>query len=518
MGFKWQAAFGAALLGALVPAISSPAAARAVVFAGAGPVAVTGGLVRGQTLPDGSAVYRAIPYAAPPVGALRWKPPAPVIPWKGVRGAVNAPAPCAQLNEGWNAAAATLGREDCLYLSVHTPRHRPGAKLPVFFWIHGGSNRAGSGYGYADSVLYKRGIVVVAIEYRLGIFGFLAAPELSAESAHHASGNDGLLDQIAALKWVRANIAAFGGDPHNVTIGGQSAGSIDVAQLLRSPLARGLFAKAIQESGALGQARTAAQNEEIGTQLLAHLGLPSGPKGLAALRAVPAHELLAQSTRLRAPQGGYDTLWLASAADGWVLPDTANDIHKAGGQAPVPLIIGNNTQEFIIDGPPTVARALIASVFGKNTDRALALYGFHGDLAPPDDPVLGSVGTQAITDLAFRCSSNLEAHWQMAAGEKVWRYQFGVPRPGLDRVAHNAELDYVFGAAPAGANFGTWPPVQRYWANFMKTGDPNGVGLPHWPALNEDAAYMAFMPSGPVPGHDLRGPICRLMTGTLGIR
>jgi para-nitrobenzyl esterase len=273
------------------PALNISAAALAAFVAVTGGAAdatvdITSGTVRGQSLPDGSAIYRAIPYAAPPLGALRWKPPQPVIPWKGVRDAVNAPRPCVQANEGWNAAESSLGSEDCLYLSIHTPKHQAGAKLPVFFWVHGGSNQAGSGYGTADSPIYKRGIVVVAIEYRLGAFGFLATPQLTAESAHRSSGNYGLLDQIAALKWVRNNVAAFGGDPDNVTIGGQSAGAMDIAQLMRSPLARGLFAKAIQESGPMPPARTLATSETIGGKLMAQLGLAPGE--LAKLRAIPA--------------------------------------------------------------------------------------------------------------------------------------------------------------------------------------------------------------------------------------
>ena len=186
---------------------------------------VTGGIVRGVELPEGTTVFKAIPYAAPPVGDLRWKPPAPVVPWPGIRDATEPPPPCLQHDEGWNTPDATASKEDCLYLSVRSPKHKPTDRLPVLFWIHGGSNRAGSGFGYADSAISARGVVVVAIEYRLGIFGFLASPALSAELPQHVSGNYALLDQIAALQWVKANIANFGGDPNNVTIGGQSAGA-----------------------------------------------------------------------------------------------------------------------------------------------------------------------------------------------------------------------------------------------------------------------------------------------------
>lgn len=484
------------------------------VAAQASVVSVTGGKIRGQELADGSAVFRAIPYAAPPIGELRWKPPQPALPWKSVRDAVRAPAPCMQINESWNAAAAAYGSEDCLYLSLHAPQHKPGAKLPVLFWIHGGSNRAGSGYGIVDSPIYKRGVVVVGLEYRLGVFGFLGLPELAAESPQHASGNYALMDMIAALNWVKTNIAAFGGAPDNVTIAGQSAGAVDVGELMRSPLARGLFAKAIEESGAPGLPRNQAQNEKLGSDLLALMAPDT--KRLAALRAAPASTILAQATKLREPTtGDFESLWIAVTADGWVLPGSSNNVYENSDQAPVPLIVGNNTQEFVVGGPPEVGRGLIQNVFGKNADKALALYGFSGDQAPSDDPVLGSVGTQAITDLAFRCSSNQVAQWGVVAGQKVWRYQFGVPQPGMDHVAHNAELPYVFGTAPPGATFASWPPVQAYWVNFLKTGNPNGPGLPTWPEMGKEAAYFSFTPQGPQLGKDLRGPICRLMADTI---
>ena len=493
------------------------AAALLVAGAQAGEVHVTGGTIRGQELSDGSAIYRAVPYAAPPLGDLRWKPPAPVIPWKGVRNAVNAPRACLQLNEDWNAQDASAGSEDCLYLSIHTPKHKKGAKLPVLVWIHGGSNRAGSGFGTTNSPLYKHGIVEVGIEYRLGLFGFLASPELTAESPHHSSGGYALLDQIAALAWVRDNIAAFGGDPANVTIGGQSAGGIDIGQLMRSPLAHGLFAKAIQESGTIGAPRTAAQNEKIGSDLMALLHLPAGPQGLAALRAMPAATLMAMSRKLVSPppQSDYDTLWVGATADGWILSGNNNNVYLSGDEAHVPLLIGNVTQEFIADLPPDATRAMILNIYKQNGERALALYGFNGDTPPPPDPVLGTVATQALDDMIFRCPSNQIASWEVAAGQNTWRYEFGVARPGMNHVEHTAELDYVFAPTPAGATFGAWPPVQRYWANFMKTGDPNGPGLPTWPQAGKDMAYLAFTPNGPVAGTDLRGPLCRLLADTL---
>jgi para-nitrobenzyl esterase len=495
--------------------LCSVAAALLAVTASAAQVRVTGGLIDGKTLPDGSTVYLGIPYAAPPLGALRWEPPQPVVSWQGVREAVAAPVPCAQLSEGWNSADAARSGEDCLYLSIHAPRHEPGARLPVLVWIHGGSNRAGSGYGVAaDSPMYRRGIVVVGVEYRLGIFGFLSLSGLTARSPHHSSGEYGLLDQIAALRWVQRNIASFGGDPHNVTIGGQSAGAIDVGQLLVSPLARGLFARAIQESGSPGIPRTVGENEAIGNQLFSLNHLAPGSRGLAALRALPVRTLLADSVRLRSPDNQFDALWVASTADGWVIPRNFDGFYGSGVErAPVALLIGNVTQEFIVDSPQA-AMGLMKTTFGTDAARAMPLYGYHGTQPPRADPVLGSVGTQVITDLAFRCVSKDEALWARAGGQKVWRYQFGVPRPGTHQISHTAELDYVFGERPAGATFGSWPPVQLYWANFIKTGDPNGHGLPVWPRSGDEGAYMAFTPRGPEENHDRRGPICRLMTAS----
>jgi len=471
-------------------------------------VKVTGGTIRGLDQPDGSHLYFTIPYAAPPVGALRWRPPAPVVPWSGVRDATAMGAPCLQADEGWNKADAAKSQEDCLYLSVHTPAHAAGDKLPVMVWIHGGSNRAGSGYGTAWSSIYAKGIVVVSIEYRLGVFGFLASPELTKESAHHASGNYALMDQIAALQWVRDNIAAFGGDATKVTIAGQSAGAIDISMLLRSPLARGLFRGAIQESGAVQPPRSAADNEKTGPALMSLMHL----NGLEPLRAAPAAEVLKAAAGLPSLDGKDRSLsWIEASADGWVLTAPANDLYHNGDQAPVPLLLGDNSREVPMDGDATAVRGLIAKVFKAKAPDAERLYGLDGDRLPPPDPILGSTGTQVISDVIFHCPVYREATWQVASGQPVWRYEFAVPQPGATDVAHNAELAYVFGAAPSAASFGAWPPVQDYWANFVKTGDPNGGGLPVWPRMGQTGTVMAFMPSGPVVAADYRGPQCRLM-------
>jgi para-nitrobenzyl esterase len=471
---------------------------------------VTGGVLRGIERPDGSEVFYAIPYAAPPVGERRFRQPEPVEAWQGVRDATKPPAPCLQHDEGWNADDAAKSREDCLYLSIHAPAHKPGDRLPVFFWIHGGSNKAGAGYGYIDSTIHHRGIVLVSVEYRLGVFGFLASHALSAEASTHTSGNLAILDQIAALHWVKDNIARFGGDPANVTIAGQSAGAYDVGVLMLSPLARGLFAKAIEESGTPGVGlppRSAADNEALGAQLATGLGLADTADGLKALRSLPGDVVLKEGDKL-VPKGGLDpsAIWAQAMVDGYVLREGAQETLAAGRQAHVPLISGSNMREFPVDMPDEAARAMVKAFYGTNADQALALY-------PADDPALGSLATRVLTDVIFRCEANTMAHWQTKAGQKAWRYQFGLGVPGSGKpVEHSSELKYVFDDPPAGTDPAAWPSLQGYWANFARSGNPNGPGLAVWPVHGPAASYIDFTPSGPKRGTDLRGPMCRLLS------
>ena len=243
-------------------------------------VSTAAGQVRGIRLTDGGANFLGIPYAQPPVGALRWHEPIPPKPWSGVRDAMEFGAPCAQSVYGdWNRRNAEASQEDCLYLNVLTPEWPAKAPLPVMFWIHGGSNTAGTASAalYKDGTLQKHGVVLVTVNYRLGVLGFLAHPELTAESAHHVSGNYALLDQIAALQWVHDNISKFGGDPNNVTVFGQSAGALDTGLLMTSPLAKGLFHRAIAESGTvlLGHWPKLSEGEQQGAHLATSLKAPS---------------------------------------------------------------------------------------------------------------------------------------------------------------------------------------------------------------------------------------------------
>jgi para-nitrobenzyl esterase len=500
--------------GTVQPAADRPVTGGATTAATDRPI--TGGTIHGLTMPDGSLAYYAVPFAAPPVGDLRWKPAQPVVPWNGTRDATQPPPPCFQHDEGWNKTDAATGKEDCLYLSIRSPKHRAKERLPVFFWIHGGSNRAGDGFGYIkDSTITQRGVILVAVEYRLGPFGFLGLPELTAESPQHASGNYGLTDLIAALQWVRTNIATFGGDPSNVTIAGQSAGSMDVVELITSPLAKGLFKQAISESGVPGASRTAAQNETVGNALFGLMHIPSGPDGLKALRAAPAQDVLVAGDNLKTPPGIDDSLlWGQQIVDGWVEPLSTREVFAAHKQAPVPMIIGNNTREFPVDLPPDQQRNFIRQHYGARADDLLKLYGLEGSGTGNNDPVLGASSVQLITDLVFRCPSNWLAKQMSGANLKVWRYQFGLPDPTTPGpVAHSAELKYVFNQPPPNATFGTWPPVQQYWANFARTGNPNGPGLPRWPDMGKKLSYMAFTPSGPEVGENLRGPICDIIGG-----
>jgi para-nitrobenzyl esterase len=482
------------------------------VAASAADVPVTGGILHGLDMSDGTTAFYAVPYAASPVGSLRWKPAQPVVPWKGTRDATQPPPPCIQHDEGWNKADAAIGKEDCLYLSIRAPKHTAKDRLPVFFWIHGGSNRAGDGYGYVSTTtMAQHGVILVAVEYRLGVFGFLGLHELATESPHHASGDYALTDLLAALKWVHLNIARFGGDPHNVTIGGQSAGSSDVIQLTTSPLSAGLFQKAISESGVPPSSRTAAENEKVGSGLFELLQV----SGLEALRAARAAEVLAASDKLQTPPGvDSSLLWGQQILDGWVEPLPTRAVYATHKQAPVPMIVGNNTREFPVEFPPDQERDAIHKTFGSRADELVKLYGLDAAEAPAPDPILGSSSTQFITDLVFRCPASWVAQQMLAAGFKVWRYQFGLPRVGMTGPAeHSSELGYVFEAAPPNATITTWPPVQQYWLNFIRSGNPNGPGLPDWPDMGQAQSYMSFTPSGPEVGQNLRGPICEIIGG-----
>jgi para-nitrobenzyl esterase len=451
-------------------------------------------------LSDGSgAVFKGIPFAQPPVGELRWREPLPVIPWSGVRAARESGPPAAQPRQGWNDQFAAASREDCLYLDVWTPAWQSKSGQPVMLWIHGGANVAGAGGAdplYDGSALIKRGVVLVVIEYRLGIFGFFGHRELTRESLHHASGNYGILDQIAALQWVHDNIAKFGGDPGNVTIFGQSAGAIDVLALMASPLSTGLFHRAIAESGALpfgAASRTLAQAEQAGVVFAEKIKAPADG-AVRYLRSLSTGDLL------KAGSGGG--VISGPSADGWVFPAPPSEVFAAGKEHRVPIIIGSNAIEFPANGSPDDLKKQVQEIFGELAPKALALYGLASDAGHSGtDPVYGGPADQLGSDL-FRCPAMIQGEWNSTAGNPTWEYQFDRAIPPRPRTGHSSDLPYVFGNLYAkGSQGGEFQDadralsatIQGYWTNFAKTGDPNGPGLPVWPKYDGIARkYLEF--------------------------
>ena len=487
----------------------------------------------GQLASDGSTTFQNIPYARPPVGDLRWRDPEPPQPWSGLRDGAKAPAACMQADWKWNSADAKNDSEDCLYLNIATPSWPATQKLPVLFWIHGGANYNGSGRLRAQT-LTRQGIVLVSINYRLGVFGFLAHPELTRESKHGSSGNYAILDQIAALRWVRQNIAAFGGDPSNITIAGQSAGAIDVGALAVSPLGKGLFEKAIDESGGAIMPQpilsTLSQAETVGEDFAASAG-----GDIAHLRSMSAQQILDAANRFTAPdvEGVPTHPGPTLSQDGWVLPEQPAALVKEG-KISVPLLIGSNVQEFSFTHssfissntkePADKVRAHIQETYGQQASKAIALYGLANSDAPAPDALLGTAGTQLMTDTYFRCPATITVGWLSSEGKPAWQYQFEQPLPGTGSAStrHSGELPYVFGAPQLsgdkmlGATFGPADVeisklMQAYWTNFVKTGNPNGQGLPNWPQFKTGSDEMIrFTPNGPVISRNARIPLCHL--------
>lgn len=477
-------------------------------------VAVTGGQIRGSLASDGGAAFKGIPFARPPVGDLRWREPQPVEPWKGIRETTTFHPACTQLSEGWNAAEVPTSTEDCLYLNVATPEWPPKTRRPAMVWIHGGSNLSGAGEAPAfdERALVRHGIVWVTVNYRLGALGFLAHPELVRESAHHSSGNYGLLDQIAALGWVRDNIVSFGGDPNNVTLAGESAGAWDTSLLMTSPLARGLFHRAIQESGAAAGfdgCMPPAGAQGIGIKLAAELKAPESG-AIRFLHTVPAVEILKAG---QAAAAG-DRTGLFVSLDGWVLPESPAKVFAEGRAAHIPLITGTNVQEVVQPEPAAKLREEIRNAYGDRADHALALYGLTGEGEGKTDPLYGAPGTQWATDVVFRCPSVAQAVWHAAAGNPTYVYEFERPAPGHPVSVHAGELVFLFGTWASGvpltpADYKVSEQMQSYWANFTRTGSPNGEGLPAWVEFTvKSQDYMAFTDSGAAAKSELRRPFC----------
>jgi para-nitrobenzyl esterase len=488
------------------------AAARSAAAAPEAPIAeVTGGAIRGVPYGPGAA-FLGIPFAAPPIGPLRWSPPAPVPSWPGVRDATTPPFDGWQPDEGWNHAMVIHASEDCLYLNVVTPRWPMEGQLPVIVFVHGGGNFAGGGWEHPaiGVMLQEQGLVLVTVNYRLGIFGFFSHPGLTAESPHHASGNYALMDVRAALVWVRNNISRFGGDPESVCLMGQSAGALDICLLMASPGARGLFAKAIVESSpGVGAARTPGLRaaEDQGAAIASSLGCAT----VEGLRAVPARDLLA-AAEARHLRGGV-------VVDGWVLTESPAKTFAAGREARIPLVIGTNARESSFKGTEDELRKEIDDRYGALAPKAEALY--LGPDATAADPTLGDAGARYLTDTVFRLPSLLVAQWHAATGAPTWVYLFSqVPKGREGRGAsHSSELAYTFGemrSPPPGVTYGAQDraaslEMQRLWSNFAARGDPNAAALQAWPPFDPATqTYLEILGNGSAVGHDLRAPFLAL--------
>ncbi len=467
-------------------------------------VTITGGQLHGSQPGDGSFAFKGIPFAEPPVGRLRWAPPQDVVPWQGVREALQSAPACLQNDYGWQTAMAAASSEDCLYLDVRTPSLTPARPLPVIIFFHGGANRAGGAAGTVDAGFVTKGVVIVSFQYRLGVFGFLSHPALTTEG-RGASGNYGLMDQIKALQWVQANIARFGGDPYNVTIVGHSAGAQDVGLLLASPLSRGLFNRAVEESGTpqFGFApRTLRQNEAMGVALAAQFSrhAPNSAWALDDLRHVPASELQAVGDKLEAPLEDQSFIWDQAVVDGRVLPRAPEDIFRAGEAAKVPLIIGVSARELGLADVNADINAAEDRRFGASRHAIDTYY------AGAPDPLYGDKATQLSTDIMLRCPAEWVAS-HMAG--PVWLYQLDVDRDGT--IHHGSELNFVMNPRPAGKDDGAWPPLLDYWTQFAKTGQPAGKGLAAWPEYGAGKRHIEFTPHGAVTGQAWRAPVCGLL-------
>jgi para-nitrobenzyl esterase len=477
-------------------------------------VRLKSGQLRG-VVADGVVSYKGIPFAAPPVSDLRWKAPQPVLPWMEDRLADIYGPSCMQ-----DPSFAKLFEspapisEDCLYLNVWTAAKAPGDKLAVMVWIYGGGFTGGmtSIPGYDGTKLAQKGVVLVSIAYRLGVFGFLAHPDLSRESGK-GSGNYGLLDQIAALRWVRANIAHFGGDPDRVTIFGESAGGMAVSMLAASPEAKGLFQRAISESGGnLGPPKKGAEGgagpltlesaEAVGKQFLDKLGAHD----LRTARTLSAQALMAA-------QGPGLTATFHPVADGAVLPGDEYEVYEAGHFNDTPVLIGTNSDEggLFVKGPLTPAQfeSQVRAAYGECADVILA-----ANPHSTDAEALRSA-QNLMRDSTFAWSTWAWAKLQSQQGKgKAYVYYFDHPTPQTPHgSSHAAEIGFVFrtlggpGQGPSGIT-GPVSPEQRatsdmmssYWVNFAKTGDPNGAGLPAWPAFTVQSQQVMHLDAHPAAG------------------
>lgn len=484
-------------------------------------VQTANGKVRGIVEGD-VAVFKGIPYAAPPIGAFRWRPPQPVTPWEGELTATEYGANCAQ--SGWGGTPGTIAEgssEDCLYLNLWRPANvRDDAKLPVMVWIHGGGfvGGSGSGPGTAGKEFAKKDVILITINYRLGRLGHFAFPALSAEYPAEPKGSYAYMDQIAALKWVQKNVAAFGGDPENVTIFGFSSGGVSVHSLLTIPDAQGLFQKAISHSGgARDGVLTArpirkenadifykASAETIGINFARKHGIEgTDAEALAKLRALPVEEVV---------DGGQETdgeggprIYSGPILDGKLVVETAESAYKAGRQAKVPLMIGSCSAE-------------VRGSFVNNSSTKEELFDRFGNLKEQAKAAYDPDGTKAFseviakfnTDWVWAEPARFAANSFVAAGESPYLFHFDfVPDPMRARMpygaGHGTDISYVFNTLDArwgnpettSADENLAQIMNTYWVNFAKTGNPNGEGLPDWPAYTpENNRILDIQPDG----------------------
>ena len=468
----------------------------AIAFAQAGlQVTVANGMLQGTVDSAGIRSFKGIPYAQPPVGDLRWKGPQAPQNWNGVRMADHFGNQAMQRRVYSDMMFRSSGvSEDCLYLNVWTPAKTAKEHLPVLVYFYGGGFSAGDGseYRYDGESLATHGIVTVTINYRLGVFGFLAHPELTQESPNHASGNYGLMDQHAALEWVKKNIAAFGGDPDKVTIGGESAGSMSVSVQAASPLSKGLFRGVIAESGACfanlsPMALSAA--EQNGVKFMHAINAAS----IADMRKIPADSLLKIAAAGR----------FSVDVDGYFLPHSPQDIFSAGDEMHVPLLVGWNSAEVDYHGilggdEPTIDnyKKALTKYAPDNADALFRLY------PAANDTDVKKIATALASDRFIVFSTWKFAYLQSkTSGKPVYRYVFATKRPAMTNgnpnntqmgASHASEIEFALGNLSTNKVY-SWTPddykasntMESYFANFIKSGNPNGNGLPDWPTLQK---------------------------------